>query len=61
MGETAKTQEETQPLDKDDGRTRLRAAHKNLNPLTKEEAEMIRKSITEARERSLGDYLSPRE
>ena len=60
MAETAKTQEETQELDKDSWRTRLRAAHENLNPLTKEEAEMIRESIMEARERSISEYLSPR-
>jgi len=39
-------------------RVRLRAAYENLDPLTKEEAELINKSVMEARERSIGEHLS---
>jgi hypothetical protein len=55
-----KQKPETEP-EKMSSRDRLLAALDNLNPLTKEEAEMIRKSITEARERSIGEHLSPRQ
>ena len=41
-------------------RDRLLAALDIIEPLTKEEAEMINKSITEARERSIGENLSSR-
>lgn len=39
-------------------RNRLLAALDTLNPLTKDEAEMIMKSIMEARERSIGENYS---
>ncbi len=49
---------ETAPQEKPDWRARLRAAYENLDPLTKEEAELINKSVMEARERSIGEHLS---
>ncbi len=48
---------ETEP-EKLSSRDRLLAALENLNPLTKEEAEMINKAVMEAREASIPRDLS---
>ncbi len=48
---------ETMPQEKPDWRVRLRSAYENLSPLTKEEAELINKSVMEARERSIGENM----
>jgi len=56
-----KPKPETMLQEKPDWRIRLRAVYENLNPLTKEEAELINKSVMAARERSIGEDLTPSE
>lgn len=58
---TTKKQEQEVPKHLDrrlSSRDRLLAALDIIEPLTKEEAEMINKAVTEARERSIGENLS---
>ena len=58
---TAAKQPEEKPetaSEKISSRDRILAILENLNPLTKEEAEMINKAVMEARERSIGEHLS---